>query len=95
MENKGRDKYLSTTERTRFDALAESDTVKQAAGKLGITESSMNNWTAKKRKQIMRERGHVNACLAQQQRSSLLKKILSVKKPIKKPKEIELDEPSF
>jgi len=83
------DKYLSKTERQRFDALAEAMTVKDAAGKLGMTDGSLYNWTYKLRKRLVKERGHLNACLAQMQRCQLLKEILSVRKPLEKPDNIE------
>lgn len=82
MEERRQDKYLSQKERNRFDALATSISAKEAALKLGITESTMNNWTAKLRKRLIKERGHLNACLSQQKRSRLLKKVLSAKRPL-------------
>ena len=78
-----RDRYLSPKERERFDAMADSVTVKEAALKLGISEGSLNNWNWKLRKRLVRERGHLNACLAQMQRGKLLKDVLSVKKPLR------------
>ena len=91
MSERRQDKYLSQKERIRFDALAESTTVKQAAAKLGLSESTMNNWSSKLRKRLIRERGHLNACLAQRQRGKLIKKVLSTRKPLKPADEEEYE----
>ena len=85
------DKYLSKLERKRYDAMVDSFTVKKAAQELGISEGTLNNWNYKQRKRLIKERGHINACLAQMRRSQLLKKILSVKKSMAKPDDV-LDE---
>lgn len=76
------DKYLSRKERQRFDTIAEAMTIKQAAEKLGLKEGTLNNWTYKLRRRLVKERGHVNACLSQTRRTDLLKKVLSTKTPI-------------
>lgn len=89
MTEKRQDKYLSKKERQRFDVMAESMTVRDAAEKLGIAEGTLNNWNYKLRKRLLKERGHLNTCLAQMQRSKLLKEILSIKKPIEKAEEEE------
>lgn len=89
MPKKEPDKYLSKKERERFDAMAEAMTVKDAAAKLDMTDGSLYNWLYKLRKRLVKERGHLNTCLAQMQRSSLLKEILSIKKPIEKADDTE------
>lgn len=89
MSKKEPDKFLSKKERERFDAMAEATTVRDAAQKLGIADGSLYNWTYKLRKKLLRERGHMNACLAQMQRCSLLKEILSTKKPLEKLENVE------
>ena len=91
LAEKKADKYLSKLERKRYDAMANSFNVKEAAQKLGISDGTLNNWNYKQRKRLVKERGHVNACLAQMRRSQLLKKILSVKRSMRKPDYI-LDE---
>ena len=92
MSDKKISKYLSKKERERFDALAKYTTVKQAASDLGVTESTMHNWTSKLRKRLLKERGHLNACLAQRKRSPLLDKVLRVRRPIKAAAQEEDDE---
>lgn len=64
-------------------------TVKDAANKLGIAPGTLHNWTYKLRKKLEKERGHVNAVLAQQQRNELLKSVLSKKRPLEKVDEEE------
>lgn len=76
------DKYLTRKERERFDAIAEAMTIKEAAEKLRLREGTLNNWTYKLRRRLVKERGHVNACLSQTKRTELLKKVLSIKTPI-------------
>lgn len=92
MSSRKPEKYLSFLERQRFDAIAESRTIRDAAQKLGIEEGTLNNWTMKLRKRLVKERGHLNACLAQQQRTDLLKKVLSVKKPLRRAEEDDTEE---
>jgi len=82
VETEKPERHLSKLERKRFDAMASSVTVKEAAAKLGIAEGTLNNWNYKLRKRLRRERGHLNACLSQQKRCALLKEILSVKRPL-------------
>lgn len=85
-------KYLSYLERKRFDCMAESMTVKDAAQKLGISVGSLHNWNMKLRKRLVKERGHLNACLAQMQRAPLLQKVMSIKRPLEKLKDLEEEE---
>lgn len=91
MSRKRESLYLSNKERLRFDALAESMTVRDAAQKLGISEGTLNNWTYKLRKRLIKERGHLNACLAQMKRAKLIKKVMSRKTPIKNVEEESKD----
>jgi predicted DNA-binding protein (UPF0251 family) len=86
-----RDKYLSYLERRRFDILSESMTIKDAANKMGIEPGTLYNWLYKTRKKLERERGHLNAILAQQKRTTLLKEVLSKRRPIS-PTEYEDEE---
>lgn len=75
-------KYLSELERIRFNVLADCSTVKDAAQKLKIPEGTLYNWLSDLRIRLLKERGHINASLAQMKRSPLLKKELSVRRPI-------------
>lgn len=79
---------LSKTERLRLDAIAECSTVKDAAQKLKIPDGTLYNWLSDLRVRIQKERSHINAILAQGRRSELLKRELSIRRPV----EADLDE---
>ena len=82
-------KFLSRTERLRFDAMAESATLRDAASRLGVEPGTLYNWSSSLRARLLKERGHINACLSQRKRSPLLKKVLSVRVPIKFLEDVE------
>lgn len=75
--------FLSGLERERFNMLAGSMTVKDAAQKLGLAPGTLYNWLDKLRDRLVKERGHINACLGQMRRNPLLKKELSIRRPMK------------
>jgi hypothetical protein len=79
--------FLSKLERIRFDAIAESRTVRDAAQKLGLNPGTLYNWLSDEKTRLQKERGHINACLGQARRSPLLKKELSIRKAITLPVE--------
>lgn len=85
MKSKSPRKSLSKLERIRFDAVAESRTVKDAAQKLGIEPGTLYNWFSDEKTRLQRERAHINACLGQARRSPLLRKELSIRKTIELP----------
>ena len=66
--------------------------MEDAAQKLGISVGSLHNWNMKLRKRLVKERGHLNACLAQMQRAPLLQKVMSIKRPLEKLKDLEEEE---
>lgn len=86
---KDTEKTLSKLERERFDALAATISVKEAASKLGLDPQILYNWTWGLKKKYARRRGWINAVLAQRRRNSLLNKILTEKKPLDAPADEE------
>jgi hypothetical protein len=80
--------YLSELERKRFNVVVESSTVKDAAQKMGLAPGTLYNWFDGLRRRLVRERGHVNAILGQTRRSELLRKELSLRKPLQKLEEV-------
>lgn len=87
-------KYLTETEKKRFDALARFDTVKAAAVFLGIEPSTLYNWIWNLNKRYQKRHGWCNAVLAQRRRGRLLRKLLSKHKrePLKAVGEKEEEE---
>lgn len=92
MSEKNPDRFLSKTERKRFDALATSTTIKEASQKLGIKTGTLYNWKQDLLKRHEFRRGWINAVLSQKKRSRLLKNFLSKKEEIKGLKEEDEDE---
>ena len=63
--------------------LAGSNTVKDAADKMGLAPGTLYNWLDKLRDRLIKERGHINSCLGQMKRSELLRRELSIKRTMK------------
>lgn len=81
MKSKKSKSHLKPMERTTFDALAECDTLKQAAKRLGISEQQLRNRVSFFKQKLTAERAHINECVIQQNRSPLLRELFFPKKP--------------
>lgn len=73
---------LSPQEKILFDVLASCKTVDEAAEKLRMTTSRLLWRLRILRQRISRERRHLNACLLQEERSPLIKKLFSKEEPL-------------
>jgi transposase-like protein len=89
MNEERQDKYLSKTERLRFDALANWNTIKAAAHSIGLDPQTLYNWKCQVRQKYKKRRGWINAVLSQTKRGSLLKDLLHEKRKMKPPEDDE------
>ena len=86
-------KFLSQTEVKRYDALANYDSVKAAAGSLGIAPQTLYNWMSNIKKRYRKRRGWINSTLAQTRRGGCLKNLLHERNKMAPPySEEELEE---
>ena len=92
---KTRAEYLSETERLRFDALANHSSIKEAASSMGLTPSTLYNWKSNVKARYRKERGHINAILAQTRRGGCLRNLIHERKKMRPPEEMldDLTEP--
>jgi len=89
METKKVSKYLSKTERLRFEALGRFDTIKAAAVHLGLDPQTLYNWLYKIKKRYKEKRGWINSVMAQQKRGGCLTNLLHTRKKMKPPDDLE------
>ena len=86
-------KYLSKTERVRFDAMASHDSIKGAALSIGLSPSTLYNWRLELKQRYEDRRGWLNAVLAQTRRGGKLSDLLHKKRKMKPPEaDEELEE---
>lgn len=79
------EKYLTKKERLYFNALADADTIKNAATKLGLAPQTLYNWIYNLKHKYKNRRGWINAVISQKKRNSLIKDILTEKKSFEAP----------
>lgn len=91
-KEKGQDKYLTKKEREYCDALANFDTEKAAAEELGIAVGTLYNWKSRLKKRYKKERGHVNALLAQTRRGGNLANLLTERRKMSPPDSMTIEE---
>lgn len=80
-------KYLTKTEKKRFDAMARFDTIKAAALSIGLAPSTLYNWRGDVKKRYRKLVGKANAYLAQTRRGGKLSNLLKEKRQMKAPDE--------
>ena len=83
--SKSHSKYLSKTERERFDALASHVNIKESALALGIEPSTLYCWLWAIRKRFKKTKGWCNAVISQTKRGKNLSKLLHVRKAMLPP----------
>jgi FixJ family two-component response regulator len=78
---------LTETEREYFDALAQYDTIKNAAEGLKVSPQTLYNFLYNLKKKYSKRRGWINSVIAQKKRSSLIRNVLSERVEILEPAE--------
>ena len=85
MVEKKKSKYLTKKERDYTNALAKFNTIKAAAGDLGIEAQTLYNWKSELKKRYRKKRGWINAILAQTRRGGCLKNLLKARRQMELP----------